>query len=333
MRLTRINVRKVGKGGESNRNEFDSRHLMDWNEIKIKVPVSEVDTAAAISNMAVPYGIYIEDYSNLESDAQTIAHVDLIDEDLINKDRESAVIHVYISNGENADEALIYLKERLSAAKIKYLVQKSTVNDEDWNENWKKYFKAFEVGSRLAVCPSWETYENSDNRKVISLDPGAAFGTGAHATTYLCLGILEDIVNENSRVLDIGTGSGILAVASCLLGAKNAVGVDIDELAVETAKGNAAANGVGEKTDFFVGDLAEKVSGRYNIVCANIVADVVMRLFINVADYMTDNGYLLVSGIIDLRAKEVEESAKAHGFKIIKAPVREEWHAYLLKKE
>ena len=307
--------------------------LMDWNEIKIKVPVSEVDTAAAIANMTVPYGIYIEDYSNLESDAETIAHVDLIDEDLIKKDRESAVIHIYISNGENTDEALIYLKERLSAAKIAYSVRKTTVDDENWNENWKKYFKAFEVGNRLAVCPSWETYDNKDNRKVISLDPGAAFGTGAHATTYLCLNMLEDIVKGNSRVLDIGTGSGILAVASCLLGAQSAVGVDIDQLAVETAKGNAAANDVDKKTEFFVGDLADKVSGRYNIVCANIVADVVMRLFNNVADYMTDDGYLLVSGIIDLRAKEVEQSAKANGFKIIKAPVREEWHAYLLKKE
>ncbi|MBP5686721.1 MAG: 50S ribosomal protein L11 methyltransferase, partial [Clostridia bacterium] len=243
------------------------------------------------------------------------------------------VIHVYISNGENADEALIYLKERLSASKIAYSVQKTTVDDENWNENWKKYFKAFKVGSRLAVCPSWETYDNKDNRKVISLDPGAAFGTGAHATTYLCLKMLEDIVNGNSRVLDIGTGSGILAIASCLLGAQSAVGVDIDELAVKTAKGNAAANGVDGLTGFFVGDLADKVSGRYNVVCANIVADVVMRLFINIADYMTDDGYLLVSGIRDLRAKEVEESAKAHGFKIIKAPVREEWHAYLLKKE
>lgn len=306
---------------------------MDWNEIKIKMPVSKVDDAAAIANMAVPYGIYIEDYSNLESDAETIAHIDLIDEDLIKKDRENAIIHIYISNKDNADEALIYLEERFSAAGIEYSVQKSTVHDEDWNENWKKYFKAFEVGGRLAVCPSWETYENRDNRKVILLDPGAAFGTGAHATTYLCLGVLENIVNANSRVLDIGTGSGILAVAAGLLGAKSAVGVDIDELAVETAKNNAAANGVDEKTDFFVGDLAEKVTGRYNIVCANIVADVVMRLFHNVADYMTEDGYLLVSGIIDLRAKEVEESAKAHGFKVIKAPVREEWHAYLLKKE
>ena len=154
---------------------------MNWNEIAITVPVSKVDTAAAIANMTVPYGVYIEDYSNLEADAEQIAHINLIDEDLVKKDRSRAIIHVYISSEENANEAVAYLSERLSAEKIEYSVNKSAVDDENWNENWKKYFKAFNVGDKLAVCPSWETYENTDNRKVILLDPGAAFGTGAHA--------------------------------------------------------------------------------------------------------------------------------------------------------
>ena len=306
---------------------------MNWNEIAITVPVSKVDTAAAIANMTVPYGVYIEDYSNLEADAEQIAHIDLIDEDLVKKDRSRAIIHVYISSEENANEAVAYLSERLSAEKIEYSVNKLSVDDEDWNENWKKYFKAFNVGDKLAVCPSWETYENTDNRKVILLDPGAAFGTGAHATTYLCLSMLEDLVNDKTAILDIGTGSGILAVAACLLGAKSAVGVDIDELAVETAKKNAENNGVDKKTKFFAGDLADKVSGKYDIICANIVADVVIRLFSNVADFLSDGGSLIVSGIIDMRADEVEKSAKEQGFRIIKAPTREEWHAYLLKKE
>lgn len=306
---------------------------MDWNEITITVPTERIDEAAAIANMTVPYGIYIEDYSNLEADAENIAHIDLIDESLVNKDRTCAVVHIYISSNDNAAEALIYLKERLAAANIDYKVNSSTVKDEDWNENWKKYFKAFEVGKHVAICPSWESYDNKENRIVISLDPGAAFGTGAHATTYLCLNILEDVVDKDTKVLDIGTGSGILAIASCLLGADCAVGVDIDGLAVKTAKRNAQRNGVENKTDFFVGDLADKVKGKYDIVCANIVADVIIRLFDNVGEYMTDNGLLLVSGIIDIRAKEVEKSASEHGFKIIKASTREEWYAYLLKKE
>ena len=133
-------------------------------------------------------------------------------------------------------------------------------------------------------------------------------------------------------MLDIGTGSGILAIAADLLGAKSAIGVDINAQSVKTAIANAEINGVSEKTEFLVGDLAEKVSGKYDIVCANIVADVVMRLFDNVADFMKDDGILIVSGIIDMRALEVEKSALEHGFKIAESLMREEWHAYVLTK-
>lgn len=305
---------------------------MDWTEITAKVPTDKTDEAAAIANMTVPYGIYIEDYTNLEADAEEIAHIDLIDEELVNKDRTHSVIHMYIAESDNAVEAVSYLRERFSACGIENEINCVLVDDTDWNENWKKYFKAFEVGERLAVCPSWEQYDNRENRTVISLDPGAAFGTGTHATTSLCLEVLENNVTESTTVLDIGTGSGILAIAANLLGAKSAIGVDIDAQSVKTAVQNAEINGVSDKTEFIVGDLADKISGKYDIVCANIVADVVMRLFDNVADYMKDDGILIVSGIIDIRADEVEKSATEHGFKIEKSLTREEWHCYVLTK-
>ncbi len=305
---------------------------MDWTEITAKVPTDKTDEAAAIANMTVPYGIYIEDYTNLEADAEEIAHIDLIDDELVNKDRTHSIIHMYIAESDNAIEAVSYLSERFTACGIDNEIKCELVDDADWNENWKKYFKAFEIGEKLAVCPSWESYDNKDNRTVISLDPGAAFGTGSHATTSLCLEILEKRVTNDTTVLDIGTGSGILAIASDLLGAKSAIGVDIDAQSVKTAIANAEINGVSEKTEFLVGDLAEKVSGKYDIVCANIVADVVMRLFDNVADFMNDDGILIVSGIIDMRAAEVEKSALEHGFKIAESLMREEWHAYVLTK-
>lgn len=305
---------------------------MNWTEIKATVPLSQTDEAAAIANMAVPYGIYIEDYSDLEEEAMEIAHVDLIDEELTLKDRTKSVIHMYISESDNASEALSYLKERLSAAGIDCEIESIGVDDSDWNENWKKYFKAFEIGEKLAVCPSWEKYDNPDNRIVIKLDPGAAFGTGTHATTSLCLEVLERAVNQNSKVLDVGTGSGILAIASALLGAKEAVGIDIDAQSVKTAEENARINCTDEKCSFKVGDLAEKVEGKYDIVCANIIADVVMRLFDGIKEFMTDDGILIVSGIIDIRAEEVEKSALEHGFKTVENSVRDEWHAYVLKK-
>ncbi len=305
---------------------------MDWTEITAKVPTEKTDEAAAIANMTVPYGIYIEDYTNLELDAEEIAHIDLIDDELIAKDRTHSIIHMYIAESDNAVEAVSYLKERFNACGIDNEINCVLVDDADWNENWKKYFKAFEIGEKLAICPSWEQYNNKDNRTVISLDPGAAFGTGSHATTSLCLEVLERNVTDDTTVLDIGTGSGILAIAADLLGAKSSIGVDIDAQSVNTAIANAKINGVTEKTEFVVGDLAEEINGQYDIVCANIVADVVIRLFKNVADFMRDDGILIISGIIDIRAPEVEDAAIKHGFTIKESLMREEWHAYVLTK-
>ncbi len=305
---------------------------MNWTEITATVPTEQTEIASAIANMAVPYGIYIEDYSDLEQGAFEVAHVDLIDEELRQKQRDKSVIHLYIAEDDNATEKLAYLNERMREAKIDFVLNRETVDDTFWNENWKKYFKAFEVGKKLAVCPSWEKYENKENRKVISLDPGAAFGTGTHATTSLCLNVLEDTVTGESEILDIGTGSGILAIAGLLLGAKSAVGVDIDEQSVKTAKENAERNNVYENAEFLQGDLADKISGRYNIVCANIIADIIIRLFDNVKDFMTDDGILIVSGIIDLRADEVKNEALKHGFKIEKTLTKEEWYSFVLTK-
>ena len=305
---------------------------MNWTEILLTIPADKTDIAAAIANMTVPYGIYIEDYRDLEKDALEIAHIDLIDDELRHKSRENSIIHIYVSKTDNAAEKLAYLSERLNAEKIEHTLEDKTVDDSDWNENWKKYFKAFTIGEKLAVCPSWDKIDDPEARTVISLDPGAAFGTGSHATTSLCLTVLEKTVNENTSVLDIGTGSGILAIAALLLGAQNAVGVDIDALSCETAQKNAKRNGVAEKALFIHGDLAEKVSGKYDIVCANIIADVVIRLFENVKDYMKDDGLLLVSGIIDIRSDDVKTAAEKHGFKIIETLTKEEWFAFLLKK-
>lgn len=306
---------------------------MEWTEIKVTVPQEYTDTAAAIANMTVPYGIYIEDYSDLEQEAEEIAHINLIDEELIAKDRTVSVIHIYISECDNAAEALEFLKERLTAAGIEYKAGSDGVNDSDWNENWKKYFHATEIGKRLTIVPSWEEYDNRENRVLLHIDPGAAFGTGTHATTSLCLELLQDYIKDGSAMLDIGCGSGILAIASVLLGAESAVGVDIDAQSVKTARENAAINSVSDRTEFIVGDLAEKVSGRFPVVCANIVADVVIRLLDGAEKYMTDGGVLIVSGIIDIRENDVLEAAKKHGYEISQKRYRDNWCAFALRRK
>ena len=306
---------------------------MEWTEIKVTVPQENTDTAAAIANMTVPYGIYIEDYSDLEQEAEEIAHINLIDEELIAKDRTVSVIHIYISECDNAAEALEFLKERLTAAGIEYKAGSDGVNDSDWNENWKKYFHATEIGKRLTIVPSWEEYDNRENRVLLHIDPGAAFGTGTHATTSLCLELLQDYIKDGSAMLDIGCGSGILAIASVLLGAEYAVGVDIDAQSVKTARENAAINGVSDRTEFIVGDLAEKVSGRFPVVCANIVADVVIRLLDGAEKYIADGGVLIVSGIIDIRENDVLEAAQKHGYEISQKRYRDNWCAFALRRK
>ncbi len=304
---------------------------MNWTEITIKVAQKDTDLAAAIANMTVPYGIYIEDYSDLEQKAEEIAHINLIDEDLLKKDRETSIIHIYISECDNALEAVEFLKERFSAENIVFAVDSIGVNDNDWNENWKKYFHTTEIGEKLVIVPSWETYQNNQNRTVLNIDPGAAFGTGTHATTSLCLALLENYIDSNTKMLDIGTGSGILAIASVLLGAQNAIGVDIDAQSVKTAKENAVINKIDSKCEFLVGDLADKISGKYNVICANIVADVIIKLFDNVEAFLEEDGVFIISGIIDIRKDDVLKKACESGFSVFEECYKDNWCAFVLK--
>ncbi|MBQ6847620.1 MAG: 50S ribosomal protein L11 methyltransferase [Clostridia bacterium] len=305
---------------------------MNWTEITVSVPNEFTESASAIANMTVPYGIYIEDYSDLETNAWEIAHIDLIDEELINKDRKKSIIHIYISESDNAAEALAFLKERLTAENIPFETGSVGVDDSEWNENWKKYFHTIEIGKRLAVVPSWENYVNKDGRTVLNIDPGAAFGTGTHATTSLCLELLQDYVNSETKMLDIGCGSGILALASVLLGAENAFGVDIDAQSVKTAKENAEINKIGNKVTFQVGDLTEVVTDKYDVICANIVADVIIRLLDDVKSFMRDSGVLIVSGIIDIRRDDVMKAVKENGFTVTAERYKDNWCAFVLSK-
>lgn len=304
---------------------------MDWTELKIKTKTEDIERASAIANMAVPYGIYIEDYSDLEEQAWEIAHIDLIEQELRERDKSFGLIHIYISEEDNAAEAAEYLTELLSADGIEYELYSEEVNDSDWADGWKKYFKCTEVGTRLLIRPSWEDYDKNTDRAILSIDPGAAFGTGTHATTSLCLELLEDYVTPDSRVLDIGSGSGILSIGSVLLGAAHADGVDIDAQSVKVAKENAEINGVSDKTNYLVGDLADKISGKYNVVCANIVADVIIRLLENVADYMEPDAVLITSGIIDLRECDVTAAFEKFGFKVEKRITKDNWCAFVCK--
>lgn len=303
---------------------------MDWTEVTITVNAKDVDKAGDIANMVVPYGIYIEDYSNLEEEAWEIAHIDLIDEDLLQKDRTKALVHIYISPEESPAEAVAFLRERYTAEGIENEITLDPCVEEDWINNWKQYFKPIPVGEKLLIRPTWEEVQDSGGRIVLDLDPGLAFGTGTHETTRLCMELLEKYVQPGMDVLDVGCGSGILSVAALLLGAEKAVGVDIDELAVKTADENAAINHVAERFTGICGNLTDKVTGKYDIVVANIVADVIIMLTKDVEQFMKPDTVYLMSGIIDTREQDVLAAVEQH-FEIIDRKEEKGWVALSAK--
>lgn len=305
---------------------------MNYTEIRIFVPTEYSERASAVAVVTVPYGIYIEDYSELEKEAWEIAHIDLIDEELLNKNRDEIIIHIYIDENDNPAEAVSFISERLESEKIPFKIETDGCSEEDWTDKWKAFFKPLPIGKRLFVRPVWIDDCDSGDRVVLNIEPGAAFGTGTHDTTRLCLESLDEIIKEGDTVLDIGCGSGILAVSSLLLGADEAFGVDIDELAVKTAKQNGEMNGYGEpKLKFVCGDLADKVSKKYSVVVANIVADVIIHFSADVKKYMLPDARFIASGIIDTRADEVIVALESAGLEIIERRENGGWVCLICK--
>lgn len=305
----------------------------NWSEIAITVDTKDIEIAGNIANMVVPYGIYIEDYSDLENEVMEIAHIDLIEESLLNADRTKAIIHVYVNPHENPLEAVSFIKERLDSENIKYEINISNCATEDWVNNWKQYFHPMPIGEKLLIRPTWEDEYDPQGRTVLHIEPGLAFGTGSHPTTKLCLETLEKHIDKDSTVLDIGCGSGILSIACLLLGAKSAFGVDIDSLAVKTAKENALENGF--KDDKFTvvqGNLSDKVTGKYKVIVANIVADIIMEFNKEVGRFLEDDGVYITGGIIESREPEVLDSFGENGFKVIERYEEKGWLVFVLKK-
>ena len=303
---------------------------MEWTDIRLTVSKADAEAAEAVATMIAEGGIYIEDYSDIEEQVEQIAHVDLIEQELLDKPRDTVIIHMYLEPGDSPVETLALIAARMEAAGIPYTSETEGVEQEDWQNGWRKYYHPMDVGQRLAVVPSWQDYETS--RVKLILDPGLAFGTGGHETTNLCLEVLDARVRGGERVLDIGTSSGILAIAALKLGAAVAEGVDIDPVAVRTAGENAALNGVADKLTVLVGDLSDKASGKYDIITANIVANAIMALAPAVPGLMADDAVFIASGIIDSRKDEVIAALKAAGLAVLEVKEKRGWECIVCKK-
>lgn len=304
---------------------------MQWTDIEITVPQAYAGTAEAIATMVANGGIYIEDYSDLEQQAWEIAHVDLIEQELLDKPRDVVKVHMYLAPDENSAEVLPLFKERLEASGIPYELATNGVEQEDWQNAWKKYYHAMDIGKRLAIVPGWEQYDT--DRTAITMDPGMAFGTGTHETTALCLEVLDERVRGGERVLDIGTGSGILAIAALKLGAAAAEGVDIDPMCVRTAGENAARNGVEDRLTVLVGDLSDKASGVYDLITANIVAAAILSLAPHVPALLAPGAVFIASGIIDTRKEEVLAGLRAAGLEPFDVREKRGWVCIVCRKQ
>jgi len=303
---------------------------MQWTDISITTPQAGAETAEAIATGISGGGIYVEDYSDLEAEVQRIAHVDLIEQDLLDKPRDQVIVHLYLSPDENPAEVLELLHSRLTASGIPYTLATAGVEQEDWENGWRQYYHPLEVGRRLAIVPSWQEYHT--HRVQLKMDPGLAFGTGTHETTNLCLQALDEKIRGGERMLDIGTGSGILAIAGLLLGAREAEGVDIDPMCVRTAGENAARNGVQGRFKVLVGDLSDKASGFYDIITANIVAAAILSLAPAVPALMAPGALFIASGIIDSRVDEVCAGLRRAGLEVTEQHMLRGWACLVCRK-
>ena len=286
-----------------------------WTQIRVTVKLEELDELTAIMSM-VSNNLQIEDYSDI--DLKT-CYGDLIDESILNADKTIASVSVYLPAERSVSECLAFLKERFSATGLTDpKIETVGVNEEDWANSWKAYYKPIKIGSRLVIVPAWEKYDAKDGELIVRMDPGMAFGTGTHETTRLVIQLLEKYTKPGCRMLDVGTGSGILAICASKLGAAECRAYDIDPMAVRVANENIKDSGLDNIT-CEVSDLLRQVdkTGLYDLICANIVADIIIRMTPDVGAYMHENTVLLASGIISERSEDVIECFAKNGFKIV----------------
>ncbi|MBR2850695.1 MAG: 50S ribosomal protein L11 methyltransferase [Clostridia bacterium] len=303
----------------------------EWTQIKVKVSLDALDDTIAVMNMVSNY-LQIEDYSDI--DLKT-CYGDLIDEAILNADKTVAYVSVYQSVDGGVADTLVFLRERFDSLGIKAEISVSGVNEEDWANSWKAYYKPIKIGEKIVIVPAWEKYSASPEEIVVRMDPGMAFGTGTHETTRLVIKLLEKYVKNGARVADVGCGSGILAICASKLGAGECKAYDIDPVAVKVANENIKDSGLTNVT-CEVSDLLKQVDrsgGAYDVICANIVADIIIRMMPDVGALMDENSVILASGIIVERSEDVISGFEQHGFKIVERIDENGWCALAVMKK
>lgn len=302
-----------------------------WTQVRATGAREELDAISAVMSMLDP-GLQIEDYSDLEELILDGVYGDLIDESVLSADRTKVSVSIYVPDERPLGEYLSFIRERFASEGIKAEIETVGLSEEDWAENWKQYYHPIKIG-RVVIVPAWEKYEAKPDEIIILMDPGMAFGTGTHETTRLVIGLIEKYIKSGDRVLDVGCGSGILSIAASKLGADACFAYDIDPVAVRVTAENIKDNGV-SNVCCDVSDLLSNVNRdqKYDIICANIVADIIIRMAPDVGELLADDGILFVSGIIDERADEVLSVLHGLGYAEVETFHENGWCASAVKK-
>lgn len=308
---------------------------MQWAEVSVDTSHEATDLVSEILQELGAAGVVIEDPALLNEYIRS----GLWDYTDLRESEETEVVRVkaYWALDEELEGKLQRFAARLDDLTAHGIdkgagaVSWKAVADEDWAETWKEFFHTEKIGARTVIKPTWEEYEAKAGEIVVELDPGAAFGTGQHATTSLCIRALEDLVRPGMTVFDVGTGSGVLAIVAAKLGAKRVEAVDFDPVAVRVARENVRQNGAEDVVHTERSDLLKSVAGEADLIIANIIADIIVRLFGEVKGSLAAGGTMLLSGIIEDRLADVVEAAGQHGFSVEKIEQEKGWAAVVVK--
>lgn len=310
---------------------------MKYIELQVTTTTEAADAVSNILYEEGAEGVQIEDpndFIGLNTDSKSW---DYVEEELISKLGEDAKVKGYFSAEEFNDSVLEVVVKRVNQLgefgldKGKGLIKTCEVNDEDWANAWKQYYKPVKVGERVVIKPTWEDYDAKADELVVEMDPGMAFGTGTHETTIMCVKLLEKYVKERHTVFDVGCGSGILGITAAILGAKDIVCVDIDEVSCKVARENTKMNNVEEKVQVICGNLLDVVSAKADIIIANIIADIIISFSADAGKFLTQGGIFISSGIIRDRRDEVLAKLREEGFAILEVLEMGEWCAVAAK--
>lgn len=315
---------------------------MNWTELTIYTSTAGIEpVTGTLLDLGIS-GFIVQDPDEMRQFIEENASMwDLVDEDLAAVAEQEPNIKIYVSDTLQGKEMIqsvfSQIKQLASTDELHQFgrleVCIANVQDEDWENNWKQYFKPFEVGENLLIKPTWEAYDNVRNKTIIQIDPGNSFGSGLHETTQMCLMALESNLNQKESVIDVGCGSGILSVAAALLGSQSVIGIDIDETAVETARNCVKTNNVQDSVTILQGDLTSQISGQADIVIANLFANIIKRLLPDIKRVLKKDGLFISSGIISETVEEVKEAYAQNNIRLIETKQMGDWYLLIGKNE